>query len=191
MDLKNLHPTFIFPGFDNSEMKCKASYENLQKFYQQELTQATKRAFKLNDKTYIQIIWRQSVSLAENIFHDSTIPVLNSSETYKSTSHFLSIIRDFKKPTLAEEINIRDGSVNNNSNNDYCQQITTIKKQNRMSVKENVLDPDPYEKSVGGVSKKICSPRGRTGKHGPWCRGSHRLHRVSPERLSIPRTRNS
>jgi hypothetical protein len=71
MDLKKLHPTFIFPSFDNFEMKCKASYEDLQKFYQQELTQATKWAFKLNDKTYsyIQIIWRQSVSLAENIFH--------------------------------------------------------------------------------------------------------------------------
>jgi hypothetical protein len=96
MNLKNFHHTFIFPSFDNFEIKCKASFEDLRQFYQQELTHATKRAFKLNDKTlYPNNLERQSVSLAENIFHESTIAALNASETYKSTSHFLRIIRDW------------------------------------------------------------------------------------------------
>nr|CAI5852053.1 unnamed protein product [Callosobruchus analis] len=95
-NLKNFEHTFLYPNYNNFDIQEKASFAHLRSFYQEELQKVTKRAYKLNNKTlFPNNLERQSVMLANNVFHDSTIAALNTCHDYKCTVEFLQLVRDW------------------------------------------------------------------------------------------------
>lgn len=86
--------TFIYPDFTDLNKTKRACFEHLRMFHRNEQLSIIKRAHKLSNKTlYPNNFERQNVTLADNIFHESTIVALTLEEEYKDTADFLQIIR--------------------------------------------------------------------------------------------------
>lgn len=86
--------TFYYPNFDNNRIQL-ACFGDLRQFHATESHLLIRKAHKLNKQTLDpSSIQRQSVSLALNVFHSSTIAALKSSnQDYCGTVEFLEIIR--------------------------------------------------------------------------------------------------
>ncbi|CAH1993827.1 unnamed protein product [Acanthoscelides obtectus] len=96
LNLKNVEHTFLYPNYNNFDVQEKASFENIRSFYKNEIEKLTRLAYKLNDKTlYPNNLERQSVVLANNVFHESTIAALKTCSSYSSTANFLQIVHDW------------------------------------------------------------------------------------------------
>lgn len=97
LNLKNLFLTFLFPDMNmNSDNLKKASFSHIRDQYQKEKHLLLKKAYKLNYKSvHPSSMERQSVTLVDNIFHDSTIAAIKEVDEYKETADFLQIINNW------------------------------------------------------------------------------------------------
>lgn len=96
INLTTLNHTFTYSDWETSELKY-ASFSHLRDLYTCESNMLIKKAYKLNYKTvYPSNLDRLNVSLADNIFHESTISALDPTNyAQKSTGDFMQIIKNW------------------------------------------------------------------------------------------------
>lgn len=92
LNVKNFQTTLTFSDFETGEVK-RASFDHIRNIYFREQNLQIKKAVKLNFKTISpNNLERQSVQLANNVFHESTIAALNETENARETAEFCLII---------------------------------------------------------------------------------------------------
>ena len=94
VNLKGQEKTFCYPCFENFEKICFAKFSTLRTIYQKESCFLIKTAPKLTYKTiFPSSLERQQVSLALNVFDESTIAAVREhSGQEDETAKFLEII---------------------------------------------------------------------------------------------------
>lgn len=98
LNQKDTEKTFLYPSFTNHEQKKQAKFSVLREIYKKESNQLLKTAPKLNFKTvFPTILERQKVSLAINVFDESTIAAvrLHTGNEEDGTLTFLEIIHQW------------------------------------------------------------------------------------------------
>lgn len=90
--LKEKSNTFCYPAWDDFNQICLARFSVLRNIYESEKNSLVKAAPKLNHKTvYPNNLERQQVTLALNIFDESTIAAVKESKEY-ATANLLEIM---------------------------------------------------------------------------------------------------
>lgn len=75
---KDAEKSFVFPSFYDRDKILVAKFSDIRQLFRKECNQLIKLAPKLNFKTvFPSTLDRQKVSLANNVFHESTLAAVN------------------------------------------------------------------------------------------------------------------